>query len=227
MDMIDSPDIIQDNETLTFTVDPEHAGIRLITIVLFLGGLVFWYLVVSLLLGGGFNLIAVIAAFVLTYGTTTVVEKQLKEKWPSGREITVSEEAVQILKKDKVQRSVDPQQQVNVLLWRFPVKRRTKVPKGWYVVSIALEQEGEYIPSYTFMSSEDFRQIEYSEQYVELVSKKELEKSKNRDMRLAGQQRRLHIAENERWIDGTEMTPEQYSQYIDYLKSHFPKWMPD
>lgn len=219
---------MQENTTLTFTVDPEHAGIRLVTIGLFLGGLVFWYIVVSLLLpGDGFSLIAVIAAFVLTYGTTTVIEKQLKEKWPSGRKLELSEKAVQITKKGEVQRSVDPQQQVNVLLWRFPVKRRTKVPKGWYVVSFALEQEGEYIPSYTFMSPEDFQRIEYADQYIQLISKKELEKSKDRDMRLAGQQRRLHIAENERWIDGTEMTPEQFTQYVRYLKSHFPKWMPD
>lgn len=213
---------------LTFPVDSDHGGLRLAVIVIFVVLLAAIYLLLNVFLpSDGFNILALIASLVVTYFALQQIEKRLKQRWPSGRVVEIDEQRVRLSSKGKVQEDIDAQQQVNALMWRFKIKRQSRVPKGWYVVACSLEQDNHYLSVYTFMSPQQFDQMTSARLFPELPSKKELEKQgMERDLRLAGQQRRLHTAESHRWIDGAEMSAQDFQTFITHLQTQFPRWMP-
>lgn len=210
-----------------FAVDSEHSGLRISIVFIFIAIWAAIFILLNLLIASeGVNILALIISFAVTALVTQQVEKLLKTRWPSGRTVQVAPQQVQIVRKNQVQHEIDPTQRVNVLLWRFKIARRSRVPKGWYMVACALEQEDHYIPVYTFMSPGDFDKLNASAHFPLLQSRKELEKEGRENMRLAGEQRRLHTAENIRWMEGAEMNTDDFKQFILRLQEQFPQWMP-
>ena len=218
-----------DTHTLpaTFNVDTEHGALRLTIMFIFIAGWVVAYIVLNALIPNqGLNVIAMIGSFVITAVTTQQLERVLKQRWPSGRTIQLDQSSIKLNDKANGQQ-IDAEKQVNVLLWRFAIKRRARVPKGWYMVACALEQNENYLPVYTFMSPDDFDALK-TNHFTLLISQKETEKAeaKRTDLRLMGEQRRLHTAESARWMNGAEMTKVDFVNYVRALQEQFPQWMP-
>lgn len=222
MQQISNPATDHDS-ALVFPVDPEHAGLRItVVIIFFVTAFVIYALTSVIMPVQGINIIGVAAAVIGASLLTQVIDRLFKERWPSGRQLKINGAQIQLVLKDRIQRQIDGDQHVNVLLWRFEVNKRTRIPKGWFMVAIALMQDDVYLPVYTFVSPEDYEKLPYNKQYVKLSGRKE----ETQDLRLAGQQRRLHIAEDARWMDGAEMTQADYERYIASLREQFPAWMP-
>jgi hypothetical protein len=204
-------------------VDPEHAALRLAIVGVFVGLSIVGYLVANAIFQGvGFNIIALIVALGAGIGGMQVVDGFLKRRWPSGRALEIQGDAIRLTLRGKTQREINGAEHVNVLFWRFEIRKRARAPKGWYVVALALLQDDDYLPAYTFVSPEDYKTMPYSAQYVRLSARKEAET----DMRLAGQQRRLLNAEAARWNEGAEMAKADFDAYVALLKAKFPVWMP-
>jgi hypothetical protein len=211
-----------------FHVDAEHAALRFSVVVIFI---LLWIVLFAtfnvFIPGEGVNILAIIIAFALTALLTQRIEKVLKDHWPSGRAVQIDNDRIQIVKGDKVQNDIDASQRVNVLLWRFQINRRSRVPKGWFMVACALEQDDLHLPVYTFMSLKDLENIKNSTGHFTLLqSQKEAKKQGNDNMRLAGEQRRLHTAESARWMEGAEMTQADFMALIRHLQEQYPQWMP-
>jgi len=217
-------------ERLEFAVDPEHSALRLSVVGLFALFWIITYFVISVIIPTeGLNLIAIFISFIITAVVMQQVERILKERWPSGRTLVATPEHIRLQKADEVQQEIDTDQQVNVLLWRFKINKRSRIPKGWYMIACALEQEDIYLPFYTFVSPEDLEQLNSGGSFKQLITKKQMDKdtaSGQMDMRLAGEQRRLHTAETARWMHGAEMQNEDFQQMLAYLQEQFPRWMP-
>jgi hypothetical protein len=212
-----------EQEAFILPVDPEHGGLRFAIVGVFILTGVGAYLLLSVVFpqADGLNLIAFGGALAAAALLTQVADAAFKRRWPSGRTVQISGDHIQFALRDKIQREIDGSQHVNVLLWRFEITKRTRIPKGWYMVALALQQDDLYLPVYTFVSPDDFDKLVYSKQYVKLQKQPD-----DSDMRLAGQQRRLRIAEEARWIEGGEMSKEDYEAYIARLRRQFPAWMP-
>jgi hypothetical protein len=209
-------------DKVVIPVDPEHGLFRLVIVFVFFGITIAAYLVVSVIAPqeGLFNILGLIVGLASGVLVAQVVDQVLKKRWPSGRKLEIDGDKIRFTLKDKVQREIDGSQMVNVLTWHFEIKKRARVPKGWYVVAIALLQDDLYMPVYTFMSPDDFRSAPLHKEYDKLQPK-----SDSKDMRLAGQQKRLHTAETARYIDGAEMSKADYDAYITHLQTRFPSWM--
>jgi hypothetical protein len=213
------------NHTISIPVDTEHSGLRLAIMVVFVVGWLVAYLILNALIPNqGLNIIAILGGFAVTAFATQQIERVLKQRWPSGRRLDIDRNSIALIDRNGTQK-IDPLQQVNVLLWRFTIRRRSRVPKGWYMVACALEQNEAYLPVYTFMSPESFDALRTSHFSV-LASQKESERTERGDLRLMGEQRRLHAAENARWMGGAEMTNDDFVQYVRQLQEQFPQWMP-
>ena len=211
--------------THSYPVDPEHGGIRLSVVLVFVVTWVLTYIIISMLIASeGLNIIAIFGSFVITAVITQQLEKALRARWPSGRRVEITPEHIQVLKGNQMQESIDADKQVNVLLWRFKINRRARVPKGWFMVACALEQDDIYLPVYTFLSPEMIENLKISVHFTVLTSAKDNGEGKT-DLRLAGAQRRLHTAESARWMNGAEMTQEDFVNYIRQLQEQFPQWM--
>lgn len=209
---------------LRVPVDPEHGLLRLIVMLTFIISGIGSYLLLNIVLGQipFINLIAIGLAIAIAMLTTRAVESGMKRRWPSGRYFEIAGDKLRLGSGSRVSREIDGSQHVNVMAWRFTITKRTRVPKGWYVVALAMMQDDLYLPLYTFISPEDFEAMPLSEHFTVLTPTKSKEQG---DLRLAGQQRRLRTAEYARWNEGAELTKLDFDQVVATLREKFPIWM--
>jgi hypothetical protein len=222
--MIDSA---VETATTTFPVDAEHTGFRLAIFGLFFLLSAAGYLLLSMVLPSeGLNLFALIGGLLFGFVLSAYAERLLKVRWPSGRAIQIDPTGARTLNRGVIEKTVRADEPASILQWRFQTRRRTRVPKGWFVVACALEQDNNYLSVYTFMSPDDLKQFDSHNYFATLPSRKESQdKSKGRDaLLLAGQQRRLMDAESHRWIDGAEMTAEDFKTCVTRITEQYPQW---
>jgi len=220
--------------TLVIPVDSEHSALRFSIVGIFLVGWVIGFLLLSLIFPSeGFNFLAVLLSLVITALVSQQIERQLKRRWPSGRAIHIDASGVRLMQHQQPQETIDGTQIVSPLLWRFVVKKRSHVPKGWSMMACALEQNGRYLPVYTFMSADEVNKLDINSKFTLLKGKKEEDEAKKRqsgalaqrdDLWLAGEQRRLRQAEEQRWTHGAEMNSADFQVYIQRLQIQFPEW---
>lgn len=220
---------ISSSRKLTLPVDPEHAALRVTVLLSFLIVTVVGYLVVDRLAPqqGFINLLGLIIGLVAGTIIIQILDRVLKKTWPSGRVVEIDNHQIRLSKGGQAQFTIDGSQHVNVLMWRFEITRRARAPKGWYVVSLALNQEDEYLTVYTFMSAKDFDALAFKDEFVPLTSTKGQKNDATQDLRAAGQERRLRTAESFRWMSGGELSKEEFVTLIEALQQHFPDWMPE
>ncbi len=221
MQMLNAPDQAPD---LAFQVDSEHSGVRLVGCVTFLISAVASYLILNTFIPNS-GLITVGAALAVAVGLTYLSDHMTKIYWPSNRAIQFVDDMICLVKAGQVQSEVDAAQNVNLLMWHFEAKRHPRVPKGWYVVANALEQDGEMIVSYSIASPEDFESLPLSRLSIKYQRKKG-KKDDSRDLKEAGNYRRIAQAEFHRGELGAEMSLEDYHAYLDYLADTYTSWMP-
>ncbi len=214
------------DQSLTFPVDKEHGGIRLVIILSFIGVWIVSFVLFNVLISNtGVNLLAVIVSFALAYGVTAVLEMVLKRRWPSGRVVQVTSGGIKLVKRGQLQAEILSEDPASVLLWSFTISKRARVPKGWSMLACALEYENQYLTVYTFMSPTQLETYDLADKFTKLTPKRKNDKADVRDdLRLAGEQRRLRDAENYRWLAGSEMIPDDFITYINQIRAQFPEW---
>ncbi len=209
-----------------FPLDPEHGWLRFAMLVIFV---VVWLVVFLLgqvlIVFDGSVIISIVAGFGLAALSAQRLEGPLKQRWPSGRSVSVTDRSIRLLRREELQESLDTAQEVNVLTWRFRINRRARVPKGWNMVALALEQDDRHIPVYTFMPQDDLEALRNPGRFVALQGRRQRKESG--DLRLAGEQKRLHSAEQLRWLQGGEMSREDFVACLRHLQERFPAWMPE
>lgn len=212
---------------LTFPVDPEHSGIRVVgcfTFFLFSGAA---FLLYSKLLPDA-ALVNLLLALLSGAFIAYVADAAMKRSWPSGRRLVIDGNAIQVMQHNKIEMRVDAERQVNIMPWRFTVRRNGRARKGWYVIALGLEQDEMLLPVYTFAPPERFEALPLADHFTALQrdDKKEVATGSARELKAAGQQRRLHEAEKARSVIGAEVTVEQFESYVRALQEKFPHWMP-
>jgi hypothetical protein len=209
-------------------VDTMHNGIRLAVMGTFLGGGIVGF-VGGIALLPNLLLIAAITGIATATGGAFAIEKVLKERWPSGRELLANSERIALTKHNKIEAVIDCQQHVNVLTWQFKIKKDSpRAKKGWHLVALALEQDDNYIIIYSAASPEEFENLPLSSSFTKLERKKKETKKKTKavaNMREAGEQRRLQTAEFVRGMDGGDINLDQFIEYIEFLQANYPQWM--
>ena len=212
---------------LVIPVDPYPTNLRALLFGIFIVASIAGFFLTDALFGlGGCSLLTFFGALGVGVLVMMISERLLRPRWSSQRFVELSPNELRVVYKGDQEQVIDPQQHVNVLMWRFKIERRARVPQGWFVVAIALEQDDLFLPVYTLVSPETFESMAHTDHYKALETRKERRARKNDDLLLAGLQRRLMTAEMARSIEGVEMTPENYGAYIDWLRQNFPQWMP-
>ena len=210
--------------SLAFEVDSEHSGVRMVGCLTFLlSGIASFFILNAILPEGG--LITAGAAIALAVACTYGADYLSKRFWPSNRYLQFLGDLIQLTKSDQVQDEVDASQDVNLLMWHFEAKRHPRVPKGWYVVASALEQDENFIATYTIASPAAFDAMPLS-RLSTFFQRKKGKKDESQDRRKAGNSRRIARAEVHRSEYGAELSPEDYHAYLDYLADTYTDWMP-
>ncbi|MCY4008510.1 MAG: hypothetical protein OXF22_02005 [Anaerolineaceae bacterium] len=210
------------NETdLVLHVDQEHRALQAAIIIgFFLSALVSYWIIQTIISSAGINLIAAALALVIGFLVSKGMEAWLKGRWRSGRRLYLSADRFYTQKGRRTEHEIDANEDFDLLFWRFTVKRAGRIPKGWYLLSCAFHQSGNYLPVYSFMSAEEFDNFPQSERFVELAPKKNIAADDN--FQLVGLQKRLHTAEVFRWNEGAELSKDDFRSFMARLMQQFP-----
>jgi hypothetical protein len=213
-------------------IDAEHFSVRLLVPVVMVGlTLVFHFVgraVLSEILSEGVNPTCVILPLdiVCLFSVGYVTERSLKRLVPSRRSATLSDDRLVITDR----RHHPPQEiqvvwdkTVNVMAWRFVVRRRTRIPKGWLCMAVQLLQDEADIILYTFMSPDEAEALQGYSNFARLRPRKETES--NNDLRAVAEQRRLLKLEDARWEDGSEIAPDDFRAVLTMLEKHVRGWV--
>jgi hypothetical protein len=223
---------LTDQSTRVFRVDAEHGALRLSILVAFGIAWAIAFLIISALVPGqGLNLLAILLSFVAAYIVSLFLERTLKGRWHSGRAVEIDAQGVRLTEKGVTQEEMRADQEVKVLLWRFDINKRARVPKGWSMLACALEEDERYLPIYTFMSPSVLEEFEHRDRFKRLASKKDkpaatqsLREDASSTLRLAGEQRRLAAAEQHRWMHGAEMSSDDFKAYLSLISNLHVEW---
>jgi hypothetical protein len=220
--------LMRDRGALSIPVDTEHSALRLSILGIFVVVLVVaFYIANALIASAGFNIIAGLIAFAAAGLCARLAESFLKKRWPSGRALEVDANSVRMTSKGQPQTTVNAAEPMSLLFWRFKIKRRTRVPKGWFVVACAVEQNDDYLTVYTLASPEQADSLNKLVNFVTLLPEKDAKTSGKQDsLRLAGEQRRLRTAESHRWEHGAEMAFPDFERFVTLITEQFAQWMP-
>ncbi len=216
----------QEPEKLQLQLDPEHNGLRLGMVGLFVAILVIVFLIANTLIASnGFNLLAGIVAFAVAAIVTRLSDPLLKRRFPSKRGLELDANGARMMLGDQVQSDIRADATANVHYWSFKIPRRGRMPRGWHVVACALQQDDTYLAVYTFASPAQTEELKKLRQFTELHSEKEkASAAKAESLRLAGEQRRLRLAEEHRWHDGGELTTADFEKFIKRLNELYVRW---
>jgi heme-degrading monooxygenase HmoA len=153
-------------------------------------------------------------------------ERILKQLMPSRRDATLSDDGLVLIdgRKNPPQiLHVEWDQEVAIQAWRFEVKRRTRVPKGWYCLALHLSQDEDEVIVYSFFSPEDAEKIPGFNQFTRLRPRKETITST--DLSANTSQRRLLKLEDRRWNDGAEFQPDDFKALMSVMQAQVPGWI--
>lgn len=210
-------------------LDPMHGGLQMTILGSFFASGVLGAGATLLLIPNGF-LLAFIVGGAAAALTSSGLERALKHRWISGREFVANSDRIALTRHDKIETVINPQQQVNVLTWRFTVRKENpRAKKGWYVLCLGLEQDDQHIIVYTTISPDDFNDMPLSQMFVLLERRKKADPQTDlgsrQHMRKAGEQRRIHEAEVIRQFDGGDMHQEHFFELLQFLQATYPQWM--
>ena len=213
---------------IAIPVDPEPIGLRVVQILFFLVGTVFGYLGALIVFGSETTCSPL--ALILGIGIGTLFlylsDYLLRPRWSSNKYVELSQTQLDILNKGTQEQVIIPGASTDLHAWRFTVTRAGRVPKGTYMVGLAVEEEDVYLPVYCLIAPQKFDNMPNKEWFTELISRKKLRDAGGDTMRIAGLQRRLLKAETARSIHGVEMDYDDFLIFMEWLEIHFPEWSP-
>ena len=215
------------SQNIQLQVDREHSGLRLGMVGLFLAILVIVFIITNALVSSeGFNILAGLVAFGVAAIFTRLADPLMKRWWPSKRSLQMDSNGARLMLDDKVQAVIHAEATANVHYWRFKIPRRGRMPRGWYVVACALQQDDAYLPLYTFASPAQTENLNKIKPFTDLHSEKnnKAASAKGESLRLAGEQRRLRLAEEHRWQNGGELTVDDFETFIKQLNEQYVQW---
>jgi hypothetical protein len=207
-------------ETIHLHADPEHAGLRLAVIGAFFGGAILSFFIVSALLPQNSLVLALVVGFVAGGAAATLLERGMKGRWRSGREVELAPSGIKLLMRGAAEVEISAYSNIEILRWRFQPKGRGRAPRGWSVVACALAQDERKLAVYTLMSPQSLESLADRDKFKELTSEKRAA-SAVEDIRLAGEQRRLREAEAHRWQTGAELSNEDFLRFVAYAEKRF------
>ncbi len=212
----------QPNLPMTIAIDAEHIGVRLLipvlTIVGIFGGVALAGMVQTLL-GELVSLwcVVLVLAGLMAFIFAQIGERVIKPLWPSGRYLVLDHEGLTLHYRKANQKQHDYQfrwiDEPTVHSWYWEVEtRKSRVQRGWYCLAVRLSADERHLTLYTFMSLTTAETLpRFQEWFVKLLPKTEREKMTASDPRGAAIQSRYKQLESERWLDGAEVSADDFA----------------
>ncbi|RMG93950.1 MAG: hypothetical protein D6706_14565 [Chloroflexi bacterium] len=231
---------------ITLHADPEHTGLRLVVLLLTLVAFIVSYNVVQLVIGSFLPDYSVVlsCALAIPLGLLIVwiVEQWLKRVWPSGRVIELHDTGLVARTPEGENGRVVWDKNYSWLAWYFQLSgyprggRERRVSAKWYCLACQLQQDEQRLVVYTFlppakatMWTKEKTVFGFEKIVMADVYEKGWRTRMGPPVRpeipteiLAGKNGRYWLAERRRWREGFELTPSDFTLFMEYVQSHIP-----
>src|SRR5690554_1123139 len=212
------------------TVDAEHFKIRLLVPILTIAATALVHFAGVQVLGAlidDFSPLCIMLPLdlLVLLGAGTGIERVLKRLMPSKRTARLSDEKVVLsdARRDPSEvREIYWDRMVNVNTWYFIIRRRTRVPKGWYCMAAHLLQDETELIFYSFIAPKEAEELPAFNNFVRLRPRKEVETQT--DLRQLAIQRRLLKLEDARWMDGAEIGADDFRALLAHIEARAAVW---
>jgi hypothetical protein len=211
----------------TLQADRFHTGVRLGSMALWFITIVIVYFLLQFLIQtflgpivGIGTLLLIVLAVVAAQPLAYLAERQLMQRWPSGRAMQLENGALVWKEKDKALR-IDLRETVNFWRWRFVIKRRRggRVRSGHHLFALRLVQGDNVVSVYTFLPPAAADALSAKSPFYELRRPSEQGK-----LALGGRDAMYIAAEHTRWESGAELEPADFQALLDHLRAHLPEF---
>ncbi len=210
----------------TLPADRFHTGVRVGSMALWFAAIVLVYILLRLVVQpfmsveGIGTLVLIALAVLVAQPLAYLAERQLMQRWPSGRAMQLEAGALVWREPNAVLR-LDLRQTVNFWRWRFVIKRRRggRIPTGHHLFALRLVQGDNVVSVYTFLPPATAETLAAKCPFYELRRPSEQGK-----LALGGRDAMYIAAENTRWQSGAELDPADFQALLDHLTTNLPEF---
>lgn len=224
--------------------DQEHSGVRTaVLLLLFVFIITFfilfntiWPTVAPRRLVDFTFIIACSGSLVLALAAVWIIEQGLKRVWHSGRVLTLDENGIQVQDMDLPTYNLSWHGNMNQLYWRFILKgykrggRERRVPEKWVCLAMQVQEGENRVIVYTYVTPQKAEEVmvqhghvhfheiypadvyatDARSRYLSMPSRPEKIPA---DV-LAGKDGKQWLAEQRRWLEGFELTPQDFEKFL-------------
>lgn len=222
--------------TIVLNADPEHAGLRAAIILVLFAAILLAFLLLRALLTtylpeiGSPAILACLGAIPLALAVSAGIEALLKRSWRSGRRLVVDARGLALQQGDADQVELHWDEPIAETWWHFRVAgyprggRERRIPDRWHCVAGQLQQEGERIVAFAFVSPSKLEALQGRFPLFTLEPKDVYNRSRRRlegparpelpAELIAGEAGRFWLAERNRWQQGVELLPDDFDTLL-------------
>ncbi|MCP4426561.1 MAG: hypothetical protein GY803_18875 [Chloroflexi bacterium] len=179
-----------------------------------------------------------VLGLVLALGITAVIENIFKRTWHSGRYLTLNEEGILAQFRHQEARRIRRDGYITQLNWAFNLKgyrrggREKRLPTKWVCLACQLQQDDQRLIVYSYMppakaavwlendnAPHKFHHINLAGAFEASLSDrvKAPTRPEISNEMLTGKDGRYWLAERNRWLDGLELTHEDFATFMQFI----------
>lgn len=177
----------------------------------------------------------------ITLGVVWGLEKWLKQVWPSGYNLVLADNLLQVHQPEQEPLAFHWESNVDVIGWHFSLRgfkrggQERRVPDNWLCLALQVQQDDHRLISYTFVppakaeshlnnssSSVKFHKINPVEVYGNTLSNRFQPPSRPPSIPtqiLNSKDGRYWLAEQRRWQEGLELPFREFEIFLHYLQT--------
>lgn len=172
--------------------------------------------------------LSLVGALVVGLAATSLVERFLLKHWPSGRSLEIGPNSIRLIERSGASPILNCSRAVDVLTWYFILPHdRSGTRKGWYCLACRLSQDDSVIVPYAFMKPDDVMALPQWAAFQRLTSRKDTSNKGSETLFMTEDSTRLRSAEDDRWMIGGEVSPQDFTDFVARLDAQLPYWPPE
>ncbi len=185
------------------------------------------------------GLVSCLGALPLSLPLVWAGEQGLKQIWPSGRHVTIDSSGITAGTRSEQDKRIAWSDEIVRVQWYFRLSgyqrggQERRVPKHWLCLAIQLQQDGDRIIAYAYLSpkkaaallggldiDESFHQISPSDVYGNSIRARLGPPSRPTipSNILAGRDGHFWLAERRRWTEGYELTAKDFGRFLEAVQ---------
>ena len=178
-------------------------------------------------------------AFPIAIGVIWVAERGMKQRWPSGRTVTLLADGVSVQTESGSTVTLTHAKEIVPMAWYFDLRgwqrggRERRVPESWACLAVELKAGKEHIIIYTYLSPTqaerwlnanqrpDFYQIHPLKVYDNSLRKRLGGPSRPEipPEIITGKDGPYWLAERRRWIEGFELPEPEFETFMNHIQT--------